>query len=155
MVSLCLIRLNELVSETNSKFGSTETTHFYFLNKSVDFNELCAIYAISDVLLVTSLRDGMNLVALEYVACQDENSGVLALSEFAGAATTLPAALEMNAWNTEEIADVIHEAITMPASERIERHKINREAVDVFTSVEWAERNLDGLCDDWREFLML
>lgn len=148
-------RMNELVSETNSKFGSIETTNLYFLNKSVDFNELCAIYAVSDALLVTSLRDGMNLVALEYVACQDENNGVLVLSEFAGAATTLPAALEMNAWNTEEIAVAIHDAITMSAEERTDRHRINREAVNTFTSVRWAERNLDGLCDDWRASLML
>lgn len=150
-----ITRMNELVSETNSRFGGIETTHFYFLNKSVDFSELCAMYAVSDVLLVTSLRDGMNLVALEYVACQDENCGVLVLSEFAGASTTLPAALDMNAWNTEEIADAIHEAVTMSGEERAECHRVNRDAVDTFTSVRWAERNLDGLSSDWKASLML
>ncbi|KMV66733.1 trehalose-6-phosphate synthase [Encephalitozoon cuniculi EcunIII-L] len=150
-----ITKMNELVSETNSKFGSIESVHLYFLNKSVDFNELCALYAVSDMLLVTSLQDGMNLVALEYISCQNENNGVLLLSSNAGASTTLPAAVEVNSWNTEEIADGIHRAITMSLEERTERHEINRKAVDTFTSVEWAEKNLDGLCDDWRESLML
>lgn len=150
-----ITKMNELVSEANSTIGPVEAVHFYFLNKSVAFDELCAMYAASDVLLVTSLKDGMNLVALEYVSCQDENCGVLVLSECAGASTTLPGALEMNSWNTEEIADIIHDAIAMTPEERAERHDINRKAVDTFTSVRWAERNLDGLCDDWRESLML
>lgn len=148
-------KLNELASEVNSKIGPIEATHIYFLNRSVEFGELCALYAASDVLLVTSLIDGMNLVALEYVSCQDENKGVLLLSENAGASTTLSAALEINSWNTEEIADGIQKAIMMPMEERSERHEINKKAVDVFTSVEWAERNLDGLCDGWRKSLML
>ncbi|ADM10932.1 alpha,alpha-trehalose-phosphate synthase [Encephalitozoon intestinalis ATCC 50506] len=147
-------KLNELSSETNSKVGSIEEMHVYFLNKSVDFNELCALYAVSDMLLVTSLKDGMNLVALEYVSCQDEKNGVLLLSESAGASTTLCGGLEINSWNIEEIADGIQKAIEMPVEERIERHKINRKAVDSFTSVKWAERNLDGLSKDWRKSLM-
>jgi trehalose 6-phosphate synthase len=147
-------KINELVSETNGKYGSVEKTYFYFLNKSVNFSELCALYAVSDVLMVTSLRDGMNLVALEYVACQDENNGVLVLSEFAGCSTTLSGALEINAWNIEEIADAIREAVTMSGEERAQRHKINRYGTDTFTSVKWAERNLDCLSKDWRGSLM-
>ena len=83
------------------------------------------------------------------MACQDEdeNNGVLAMIEFAGASTTLPAALEINPWNTDEIADVIYESVTMSMDERNERHKINKEALNTFTSVKWAERNLDGLSD--------
>ncbi|KAH9412172.1 trehalose-6-phosphate synthase [Ordospora pajunii] len=150
-----ITKMNELVSETNSMFGSIETVHIYFLSNSVNINELCALYAVSDVLLVTSLRDGMNLVALEYVSCQDGNNGVLVLSEYAGATTTLPASLETNPWNTEEIANTIYNALTMPEEERAERHRINANAIDTFTSVKWAERNLDGLCDDWRDSLML
>ena len=61
----------------------------HFLNKSVNFVELCALYAVADMCLVTSTRDGMNLVSYEYVACQQENHGVLVLSEFAGAAQSL------------------------------------------------------------------
>ena len=69
--------------------GTADFMPIHFINKSVNFEELCAIYAAADVCLVTSTRDGMNLVSYEYVACQDGNHGVLVLSEFAGAAQSL------------------------------------------------------------------
>lgn len=69
--------------------------------------ELCALYAVTDVAMVTSLRDGMNLVSYEYVACQTDNAGVLILSEFAGAAQSLGAgAILVNPWNINDMAQV-------------------------------------------------
>ncbi len=67
----------------------------HFLHRSVSFDELCALYAISDACLVTSTRDGMNLVSYEYIACQQERAGVMILSEFAGAAQSLNGSLNL------------------------------------------------------------
>lgn len=78
--------VNEAVGRINGRFGTVESMPIHLLHRSVDFNELCALYAVSDVCLVTSTRDGMNLVSYEYIACQQQRNGVMILSEFAGAA---------------------------------------------------------------------
>jgi trehalose 6-phosphate synthase len=95
----------------------------HFMHKSVSFDELIALYAISDVCLVSSTRDGMNLVSYEYIATQMDRHGVMILSEFAGAAQSLNGSLIVNPWNTEELAVSIHDAVTMSAEQR----KINYE----------------------------
>jgi trehalose 6-phosphate synthase len=81
--------VNELVGRINGKFGTVEFMPIHFMHKSVTFDELVALYAVSDACLVSSTRDGMNLVSYEYVSCQRERHGVLILSEFAGAAQSL------------------------------------------------------------------
>ena len=81
--------VNELVGDINGHFGTVEFTPIHFIHKSVDFEELVALYAIADACVVCSTRDGMNLVSYEYIASQQENHGVLILSEFAGAAQSL------------------------------------------------------------------
>ena len=95
----------------------------HFMHKSVSFDELIALYAVSDVCLVSSTRDGMNLVSYEYIATQKDRHGVMILSEFAGAAQSLNGSLIVNPWNTEELAVSIHDAVTMSAEQR----KINYE----------------------------
>jgi len=77
-----------------------------------------ALYAVSDVCLVTSTRDGMNLVSYEYIAAQKDRHGVMILSEFAGAAQSLNSAQIVNPWNTEEIAAAIYTAVTMQPAQR-------------------------------------
>ncbi|XP_028783953.1 alpha,alpha-trehalose-phosphate synthase [UDP-forming] 1-like, partial [Neltuma alba] len=79
-------QVHEIVGRINGRFGSLTAVPVLHLDRSLDFHELCALYAVTDVALVTSLRDGMNLVSYEYVACQERKKGVLVLSEFAGAA---------------------------------------------------------------------
>ena len=82
------------------------------------------IFRLTDIALITPLRDGMNLVAKEYVAAQDpENPGVLILSRFAGAACELTSALIVNPYDRGEVAAAIDQAMTMPLSERIERYQ--------------------------------
>ena len=82
----------------------------HHLDRSLTFHELCALYAVTDIALVTSLRDGMNLVSYEYVACQKNNTGVLILSEFAGAAQSLGAgSILVNPWNISDMAQAIEE----------------------------------------------
>lgn len=96
----------------------------HFIHKSVAFDELIALYAVSDVCLISSTRDGMNLVAYEYIATQQKRHGTLVLSEFAGAAQSLiHGSLLVNPWNTEELAGAIHDAVTMGDEQR----KVNHE----------------------------
>lgn len=81
--------VNELVGRINGKYGTIDFTPIHFMNKSVAFEELVALYYMADACLVSSTRDGMNLVSYEFIACQRERNGVLILSEFAGAAQSL------------------------------------------------------------------
>jgi trehalose-6-phosphate synthase len=81
--------VNELVGRINGRFGTVEFTPIHFLHKSVKFDELVSLYAIADACVVSSTRDGMNLVSYEYIVSQQNNHGVLILSEFAGAAQSL------------------------------------------------------------------
>ncbi|CAI9783790.1 unnamed protein product [Fraxinus pennsylvanica] len=120
-----------------------------FLNdRSLDFHALCALYAITDVALVTSLRDGMNPVSYEFVACRASKKGVLILSEFAGAAQSLGAeAILVNPWNVTEVAASIGYALNMPADEREKRHHHNFMHVNTHTSQEWAETFISELND--------
>src|SRR5665648_673419 len=88
--------IESTVGRINGKFSSLSWQSIIYQYKSLTFNELVALYDFSDVGLITPLRDGMNLVAKEYVACQVENNGVLILSEMAGAAAELNEALIIN-----------------------------------------------------------
>ncbi|CAO1619105.1 unnamed protein product [Jaminaea pallidilutea] len=110
--------VNETVGRINGRFGTVESMPIHFLHRSVSFDELCALYAISDACLVTSTRDGMNLVSYEYIACQQDRNGVMILSEFAGAAQSLNGSLIVNPWDKFAVADAINEALTMPSDTR-------------------------------------
>ena len=102
----------------------------HFMHKSVNFDELISLYAISDVCLVSSTRDGMNLVSYEYIACQQKRHGVLVLSEFTGAAQSLNGSIIVNPWNTEELAGALQEAVTMSDEQRA----INFSKLDKYVS---------------------
>ncbi|KAJ2159406.1 Trehalose-6-P synthase/phosphatase complex synthase subunit [Coemansia sp. RSA 552] len=110
--------VNELVGRINGRFGTVEYTPIHFLHKSVTFTELVSLYAVSDVCLITSTRDGMNLVSYEYVASQQSRHGVLVLSEFAGAAQSFNGAIIINSWNIEEVSGALHQALSMPPDQR-------------------------------------
>ncbi|XP_021773908.1 alpha,alpha-trehalose-phosphate synthase [UDP-forming] 1-like [Chenopodium quinoa] len=133
-------QVHEIVGRINGRFGTFTRVPIHHLDRSLDFHALCALYAVTDVALVTSLRDGMNLVSYEFVACQDEKKGVLILSEFAGAAQSLGAgALLVNPWNITEVAAAIGKALNMSDEERTNRHQINFSHVTEHTAQEWAE----------------
>ena len=90
----------------------------------------------------------MNLVSYEYVSCQSQNAGVLILSEFAGAAQSLGAgSVLVNPWNVTEVAQAIDDALTMPETERRERHKFNFSHVEVHTCKAWADTFIAELND--------
>lgn len=108
----------------NGAYGQIGWTPVYYLNQYFDRKLLMKIFRYSDVGLVTPLRDGMNLVAKEYVAAQNpDNPGVLVLSQFAGAADELDAALVVNPYDCDDVAQALHRALTMPLNERKTRHE--------------------------------
>ncbi len=130
--------VSELVGRINSEFGTVDFMPIHFIHKSVSFDELAALYSMSDVCLVSSTRDGMNLVSYEYIACQQERHGVLILSEFTGAAQFLKdGALIVNPWNTEELADSIHTAVTMDNEQRLINYRKLAEYVNKRTTACW------------------
>lgn len=131
--------VNELVGRINGKFGTVEFMPIHFLHQSVPFDELTALYAVSDACLVSSTRDGMNLVSYEYIATQRKRHGVMILSEFTGAAQSLNGSLIVNPWNTEELAGAIHDAVTMGPEQRQANFKKLEKYVFKYTSAWWGE----------------
>ncbi len=107
----------------NGRFAQLDWTPIQYLNRKYERNVLMALFRLSHVGYVTPLRDGMNLVAKEYVAAQDpEDPGVLVLSQFAGAAEQLPGALVVNPYDLSQMADALADALSMPLEERKARH---------------------------------
>lgn len=127
------------VGRINGKYATIENAPIHFIHQSVDFEELCALYAISEVATVTPLVDGMNLVAKEYLACQlEEEPGVLVLSEFAGAAQELVNAIIVNPFNTKQMSEGLDKALTMPFEERLDRLQKMRGRIIEFDANYWA-----------------
>jgi trehalose 6-phosphate synthase/phosphatase len=134
-----------LVARINSKFGRAGWIPIEYLFGTVDLNTLVALYRAADVMVVTPLRDGMNLVAKEFVASRPDGDGVLILSQHAGAATELHTALLTNPVHVEELTRVYHVALTMSPAQRQVRMRYLRKAVannDVF---KWSRRFLERL----------
>jgi trehalose 6-phosphate synthase len=112
-----------VISKINGRFGEAAWTPVRYVNRSYSRTALAGVYRAADVALVTPLRDGMNLVAKEFVAAQNpETPGVLILSQFAGAAAELDGAVIVNPHEVEGVAAAIKEALEMPLMERRERH---------------------------------
>ena len=115
-------RVEEIVGRVAGRFGTPEWTPVKYLYRPIPLPRLAALYRSADVALVTPLRDGMNLVAKEFVACKVKGGeGVLVLSEFAGAAAELSEALLVNPFDPDDVATALHQALTMPAEERRSR----------------------------------
>jgi len=130
---------HELVGRINGYFGSVDYVPIVFINQSVKFHDLCALYSIADVAVVTPIRDGMNLVSYEYVMCQKDTHGVLVLSEFAGSAQSLSGAIRVNPWNIEEVAAGLDEALSMTSRERQLKHWKLYRYVKTHTAEYWAK----------------
>jgi len=118
--------LDELVGSINGRFATADWSPIRYLYRSVDPRELAALYRDSDVALITPIRDGMNLVAKEYVACQVDEAGTLILSRLAGAAETMRESLLVNPVDIDGTAEAIHRALTMEKGERRSRMKALR-----------------------------
>jgi len=113
--------VERLVGEINGLFGKPGVTPVQYIYRSISPAELGALYRLADIAFVSPIRDGLNLVAKEYVACCNDGSGVLVLSEFAGAATELGEALRVNPWDIEGTARALNRGLDMGFGERKER----------------------------------
>ncbi len=138
--------VDEAVGRINGNFGEASWTPVRYINKAHSRTALAGLYRAARVGLVTPLRDGMNLVAKEYVAAQNpEGPGVLVLSRFAGSARECTAALLVNPYDPEGVAIAINRALSMPLEERLQRHAVNFRALVQNDLGRWAERFLDAL----------
>ena len=138
--------VGELVGRINGRFGEPSWTPLRYINKAYSRTALAGLYRAARAALVTPLRDGMNLVAKEYVAAQNpEDPGVLILSRFAGAARELTAALLVNPYDHEGVALAINRALSMSLDERRQRHAVNYRILAQNDLGEWAERFLAQL----------
>ena len=131
-------KIDELIGSINGMYSTINWTPVYYFYRSFDFEELVAMYHIADIALVTPLRDGMNLVAKEYIATKREDPGVLILSEMAGAAIELTDAIIVNPNDIEEIERAILEALEMPEKEQLKRLKAMQKIVAKQTVNKWA-----------------
>lgn len=104
-----------------------------YLYRSVQPETLCALYAVSDVCIISSVRDGLNLVSYEYAACQAKRKGVLVMSIYAGAAKTLPSCVMINPWDTQRFAETIGRVLNMSVKERESRYSDISEVVNNWT----------------------
>ena len=137
-----------LIGKINGRHGAASWTPIRYVNRSYSRTELSGIYRAADVALVTPLRDGMNLVAKEFVAAQnEENPGVLILSQFAGAAAELTGALIVNPHEVEGVAAALKRALEMPLAERRERHAPMLKHLLANDVDHWAEEYLSVLAD--------
>jgi trehalose 6-phosphate synthase/phosphatase len=131
--------VEELVGRINGRFGTHRWTPIRYINRSVNDTILSALYRAADVLLVTPLRDGMNLVAKEFVATRTDCDGVLVLSEFAGAADELTRAVLVNPYDVDGMAESFHYALQMPEAERRERMQSLRAHVMANDVAKWSD----------------
>ncbi|MBV9551234.1 MAG: alpha,alpha-trehalose-phosphate synthase (UDP-forming) [Alphaproteobacteria bacterium] len=140
--------VNELVGQINGRYGEPAWTPIRYVNRAYSRASLAALYRMAAVGLVTPLRDGMNLVAKEYVAAQDpENPGVLVLSQFAGAAEELDGAVVVNPLESEAMAAAIDQALHMPLPERQARYRRMYRHLAANDIDRWAERFLSALAE--------
>ena len=139
--------ISETVGHVNGRYGEPSWTPIRYVNKPYSRSALAGLYRSSRAALVTPLRDGMNLVAKEYVAAQDpDDPGVLILSRFAGAAVECATALLVNPYDAEAVGNAIDQALSMPLEERQGRHA---EILKVLMKNDikcWGERFVETLC---------
>lgn len=138
-------RVDEIVGRINGTYSTVAGTPIHYLHRGFSQHQVTSMYRAADVMLVTPLRDGMNLVAKEYVACREDEDGVLILSELAGAASQLAEAISVNPYDIDGVAQAMKRALTMPAEERTTRMRGLRERVLRDDVHHWTQSFLDSL----------
>ena len=133
------------VGRINGDYGELGNPPVHYLHQSYPREEMAALYVAADVMLVTALRDGMNLVAKEYVACRHDETGALVLSEFTGTADELSSAFLVNPHDIEGMKDAIMRAVTVPPAEARRRMRAMRRRVAENDVAHWAATFLDAL----------
>lgn len=136
---------DEIIGRVNGKFATVNWTPIWYYYRSFDFDDLIDFYCLSDIAMVTPLRDGMNLVAKEYLATRVDNKGVLILSELAGASKELHQSLTVNPFDIKGLSESIYEAINMPEDEQLERNIELRERIRRYNVTFWSDNFLERL----------
>jgi len=131
--------IDKMVGAINGAFSTIDWTPVYYFYRSFDFEEITALYNIADIALITPLRDGMNLVAKEFIATKENKPGVLILSEMAGASIELSDAIIVNPTDIKEIENAILQALEMPEKEQLEALVSMQEIISVQTVGQWAK----------------
>ena len=131
-----------LAQEINTRHGHGSYKPIELIVRHHEPHEVFRLFRAADVCIVSSLHDGMNLVAKEFVASRDDEQGVLILSTFAGASRELAEALIVNPYDTREMAESIERALAMPAVEQRERMRLMRDLVRVRNVYRWAGQML-------------
>lgn len=137
--------LDQRVGEINGHLGTMDWVPIVYQYRSLDFDTLVALYKMCPVALITPLRDGMNLVAKEYVASKPDGSGVLILSEMAGVAREMGEAILINPNHFSEIADALVQALRMPPEEQVRRNRPMQERLKAYDAARWANHFLSSL----------
>ncbi len=132
--------LDNLVDEINWRHQTEEWSPVQFMRAHHDYHAVLASYRMADVLIVTSLHDGMNLVAKEYVSARTDGGGAMVLSCYTGAARELPEAILVNPFDIDELADALYQAFTMPEDDRRLRMERLRHQVRKNTVYEWGKK---------------
>jgi trehalose 6-phosphate synthase/phosphatase len=129
--------LEQAVGRITGAHGDVQWAPLMYQYRNVDFEELVALYRFCDVALITPLRDGMNLVAKEFIASRSDQRGVLVLSEMAGAAKEMGEALIINPFHAEEFAEALATALTMPEEEQIRRNRLLQDRLRRYDVKRW------------------
>jgi trehalose 6-phosphate synthase/phosphatase len=130
--------IDELVGRINGELATVSWTPIWYFYRSMPFDNLIDLYTSCDIAWLTPIRDGMNLVAKEYIATRTDKTGVLILSEMAGSANEMNESLLINPNNFEQIADAIHQAIQMPVEEQKERNSVLQKRLERYNVEKWA-----------------
>lgn len=136
---------DELVGRINGEFSTVNWTPIWYFYRSLPFDNLIDLYSSADIALITPIRDGMNLVAKEYVATRTRKDGVLILSEMAGASKEMNEAILINPNNFEQIADSIKSAIEMPLEQQISRNHLLQKRLKRYSVEKWAQEFMKSL----------
>ena len=134
-----------MVSRINGTYGTAAWTPIIYLFQNFGFDKIAPLYNRADIALITPLRDGMNLVAKEYIACKQNRPGVLVLSETIGAADELLDAILVNPNNTQQIANAIYQAIKMPVPEQRRRMRRLKKRISEYSVQRWASDYMTDL----------
>jgi len=137
--------VDELVGKINGEYGTINYTPIWYFYRSLPFNNLIELYSSCDIALITPVRDGMNLVAKEYVASRINNTGVLILSEMAGVAKEMGEALIINPVDADDMADSIQQALTMPMEEQKSRMTYMKDRIQRYDVFKWASEFVKSL----------
>ena len=133
------VQLDETIGRLNGQYSTTEWTAIHYYYRPLPFAQLTALYYCADVALITPFRDGMNLIAKEFVATKGDQKGVLILSEMAGASKELTEAISINPNDIQGIADAIQEALLMPDAEQHRRMVEMQAKLQRYDVTQWAE----------------